>query len=177
MAGQLFFVVGPSGAGKDTLLAGAVAQDSSLVWAQRCITRPALAGGEPFAEMTEPQFQAALAAGDFALHWAAHGLHYGVSHAALAPLQQGKAVLLNGSRGAILMARAAFPDMRVILVTAPIDVLAKRLSARGRETQSDIAARLERAGFELPKGVFASEVINDSTPEIGVARLLQAIKG
>ncbi len=175
--GRLFFVVGPSGAGKDTLIAGAIAAEPSLIWARRCITRPESAGGEPFEGLTEAQFDARLSADEFALHWGAHGLRYGVPHASLAPLAKGQNVLLNGSRGAIAQALSSFPDMRIITITAPDHILAQRLAARGRESASDIAQRLERASFALPKGVFAIEVINDSAPERGVARLLQAIRG
>jgi ribose 1,5-bisphosphokinase len=175
--GRLFFVVGPSGAGKDTLIAGAIAADPSLIWARRCITRPEQAGGEPFEGLPDAEFDARLAAGTFALHWAAHGLRYGVPHTALAPLAQGRDVLLNGSRGAIDQARAALPDMAVILITAPESILAQRLAARGRESAGDIAQRLERASFALPSGVYAVEVINDATPEMGAARLRHAIRG
>ncbi len=175
--GRLFFVVGPSGAGKDTLIAGAVAADPSLIWARRCITRPEYAGGEPFEGLSEAEFQRRLELGDFALHWAAHGLHYGVPYPSLAPWNAGQDVLLNGSRGAIAQARAVFADLRIIVITAPDDILAQRLAARGRESAGDIVQRLERASFALPKGVFAIEVINDSAPETGVARLRHAIRG
>jgi phosphonate metabolism protein PhnN/1,5-bisphosphokinase (PRPP-forming) len=175
--GSLFFIVGPSGAGKDTLIAGAIAADPSLIWARRCITRPETAGGEPFEGLSEAQFDARLQADDFDLHWAAHGLRYGVPHASLAPLAKEQNVLLNGSRGAIAQARAIFPDMRIITITAPDHILAQRLAARGRESAIDIAQRLERARFALPSGVFAIEVINDGAPEMGIARLLQAIRG
>jgi phosphonate metabolism protein PhnN/1,5-bisphosphokinase (PRPP-forming) len=175
--GKLFFVVGPSGAGKDTLLAGALAADPSLHWAQRVISRPQTGQGEPFEPCTEAQFQARLAAGEFALHWQAHGLFYGVPHAQLAPLAAGQTVLLNGSRGAIAQARAAFPQMQILLITAPAALLAQRLAARGRESRADIEARLARADLGLPEGVPYLEVSNDGAPEIGIARLLQAIRG
>ena len=77
---RLFFVVGPSGAGKDTLLSGAIAADPALHWVRRVITRPESAGGEPFEGVSAPEFAARLARGDFALHWDAHGLRYGVPH-------------------------------------------------------------------------------------------------
>lgn len=177
MTGRLFFVVGPSGAGKDTLLSGAVAADPSLHWARRVITRPESAGGEPFEGVDEAEFSARLKRGDFALHWQAHGLQYGVPRAELAPLDAGLNVVLNGSRAALAQARAAFPDLAVLHITAPVAVLADRLFARGRETRADIEARLERASLTLPKDVPVIEVVNDATPEIGVARLLQALRG
>lgn len=176
--GRLFFVVGPSGAGKDTLIAGAIATDPSLTWARRCITRPKqAAGGEPFEGITEAEFDTRLKAGAFALHWAAHGLRYGVSHDTLAPLARGCTVLLNGSRGAIDQALTVFPDMAVIVITAPAPILAQRLAARGRESADDIAQRLQRAGFALPSGILARQVVNDAAPDIGVARLRHAIRG
>ena len=175
--GKLFFVVGPSGAGKDTLLAGALAADPSLHWSQRVISRPQTGQGEPFEPCSEAQFQARLAAGEFALHWQAHGLFYGVPHAQLAPLAAGRIVLLNGSRGAIAQAQMAFPHMQILLITAPAPLLAQRLAARGRESSADIEARLARADLGLPDRVPYLEVCNDGAPEIGIARLLQAFRG
>ncbi len=171
---RLFFVVGPSGAGKDTLLSGAITADPALHWARRVITRPDSAGGEPFEGVTEAEFAMRLGRGDFALYWDAHGLRYGVPHR---ELPQGRDVLLNGSRAAIPQALAAFPALRVIHITAPVAVLAERLLARGRETRDQIEARLTRSTDPLPAEVPVSEIVNDAAPETGVARLLQAIKG
>ena len=171
---RLFLVVGPSGAGKDTLLCGAIAADPALHWARRVITRPETAGAEPFEGVTESEFSTRLARGDFALHWDAHGLRYGVPHS---ELPQDRAVLLNGSRAAIAQALAAFPTLRVILITAPIPVLADRLLARGRETRAQIEARLSRATEPMPEGVPGIEICNDLAAEIGVTRLLQALRG
>jgi ribose 1,5-bisphosphokinase len=176
MMGRLFFVVGPSGAGKDTLLAGAALSDPTLHWARRSITRSALAGGEPFESVTPAQFEAYLAQGEFALHWQAHDLHYGVRHSELAPRMVGKDVLLNGSRAAIAAARAAFPDLQVIVITARPEILAQRLAARGRETAADIQSRLERATFDLPPDITAHTVANNGSTQQGVAQLLQALK-
>lgn len=176
MTGRLFLVVGPSGAGKDTLLTGAVAADPRLHWARRVITRPEGAGGEPFEGVSEAEFQRRLAQGAFALHWQAHGLRYGVPLAELRPLVQGEDVLVNGSRGALDQARAVFPDLRLIHVTAPLAVLADRLAARGRESRADIVARLSRARFALPEAVPVIEIVNEATPAEGVARLLQALR-
>lgn len=176
MTGHLFTVVGPSGAGKDTLLALACAQRPDLALVRRVITRPETAGSEAFDGVSEGEFAKRLAAGQFALNWQAHGLSYGIPKSELAPLARGGDVVFNGSRAALVAAAAQYPALKVILVTAPADILARRLAARGREDHADIAARVSRAAMDLPAGLSCIEVINDSTPEAGAARLLAALR-
>ncbi|TAG09237.1 MAG: phosphonate metabolism protein/1,5-bisphosphokinase (PRPP-forming) PhnN [Rhodobacterales bacterium] len=172
-AHRVFAVVGPSGAGKDTLIEGALKQRPDLRLIRRVITRPTGAGGEDFEGVTEADFAARLARGDFALHWQAHGLSYGIP---AAQLQSPGDVIFNGSRAALPEAAKVFPNLRVILVTAPDATLAARLAARGRETEADISQRLTRAAFTLPAGITAETVVNDGALETGIARLLAALQ-
>ena len=168
---RLFMVVGPSGAGKDTLIAGAVRLHPELHWARRVITRPEVAGGEPFEGVTPAEFERRRA--EFALSWQAHGLSYGVPFAEVAV--PGRDVVINGSRGAMAAALAAFPDLILLRVTAPLPILAERLAARGRESAVNILARLSRASDDLDPAIPVIDIVNDSTPEIGVSRLLAAL--
>lgn len=174
MTGRLIAVVGPSGAGKDTLLAALAARRPDLVLVRRAITRPAEAGGEDHEALTEAEFAARAAAGDFLFHYRAHGLRYGIPRAALAEVAAGRTVLFNGSRAALGAARAAFAGLEVVMVTAPAAVLAARLAARGRESPAEIAQRLARGGaLSVPDG--ARVVVNDGTIDEGVARLEAAL--
>lgn len=175
MSGQLVAVVGPSGAGKDTLIRAALRLDPALHWARRAITRPA-APSEPFESLTEAEFADRLAAGQFALHWRAHGLGYGVPLSELEGLAAGRTVLFNGSRAALAEAGARFPGLVVLLITAPAALLAARLAARGRESAPEIAARIARAGFPLPAGITPRVVVNDASPEAGARRLIAALQ-
>ena len=142
MTGRLFAVVGPSGAGKDTLIAAAAAARPALHVVRRVITRPEAAGGEPFEGVSPTEFAARAARGAFALTWDAHGLSYGIPATIDAALAAGRDVVFNGSRAVLEQAAARYPGLAVLHVTAPVPVLAARLAARGRETAGDIAARL-----------------------------------
>ena len=172
-APRIFAVVGPSGAGEDTLIAGALTARPDLRLVRRVITRPTEAGGEDFEGVTTADFAQREQRGEFALTWQAHGLSYGIPKAQVTAAGD---IPFNGSRAALPMAARVFPGLRVILVTAPEVVLAARLAARGRETAEDIRARLSRAAFEMPEGVAFQTVVNDVTREIGTARLLAALQ-
>jgi ribose 1,5-bisphosphokinase len=164
---MLVLVVGPSGAGKDTLLNAArdaFRDDPRIHFARRVITRPADPGGENHEPVTAAEF----AARNFALSWSAHGLHYGIAAVDTAPV-----VVANVSRSVIAAAAAQYP-VRVIEVTAPPAVLAARLAARGRETAADVARRLGRTAA-IPPGVALETVWNDAALAIGVARFVAAL--
>jgi ribose 1,5-bisphosphokinase len=173
MAGILVAVVGPSGAGKDTLIAGALAQRPDILRVRRVITRPEAAGGEDFEGVSAAEFDRRLGAGELAAHWHAHGLRYGLPASLRADLAVGRIVLFNGSRAALPALAAAFPALSVIVITAPLALRAARLAARGREDAADIAARLAREVPDLPAG--ARIVENDASPAEGIARLLAAL--
>ena len=174
---MLVVVVGPSGAGKDTLMdqaRAALAGDPGFRFVRREITRAAGAGGEEHIPVSEAEFEARCAAGAYALWWRAHGLGYGIPADIAGDLAAGRVVVANISRGRIGEAAARFPTL-VLEITAPAEVLAARLSARGRETAADIAARLARE-VALPEGVRVVRVVNDGTPDEGARRVLAALR-
>ena len=91
-------VVGPSGAGKDTLINFArerLAGDARFVFARRVVTRPADAGSEVHDSFGAAEFDAALAAGAFGLNWSAHGLRYGLPIGLDDDIAAGRTVIAN----------------------------------------------------------------------------------
>ena len=173
---MLVLVVGPSGAGKDSLLDGAraaLAGDARFHFVRRVITRPASAGGEAHEAATDAEFLSRRAAGGFALDWQAHGLRYGIPADIAADLAQGRVVVANVSRTVIDAARARFPT-RVIEITAPAEILARRLAARGREPAADIAERIARH-MPVPPAADVETVMNDASLEAGIAGFVAAL--
>lgn len=154
--GTLFYVIGASGSGKDSLMRYGrehLAGDPGVVFAHRYITRPVELHGENHVALTEAEFDARLAAGLFAMHWESHGLRYGIGREINLWLAKGCNVVMNGSREYLPEARRGYPNLIAVLVTVSPEVLAARLRARGRETENQIALRLERAReFMRPKG-------------------------
>jgi len=175
---MLVVVVGPSGAGKDTLMERARAElagDAGFRFVRREITRPADAGGEDHVAVTPAEFTTRRAAGAYALAWEAHGLGYGIPADIAGDIADGRVVVANISRARIAEAAANFPTL-VLEITAPPSVLAHRLAARGREGAADIAARLVRE-VALPAGVRVARVVNDRSAEEGAAEVLAVLRG
>ncbi len=178
--GALILVVGPSGVGKDTLVDGAkaiVAPSQRFFFPARTITRPSDAGGEDHIATTKAEFQTRESSGDFLLSWRAHGLCYGINADTTdAARRHGQAVVANVSRGVLDCARNRLQPVRIISVTASADAIRTRLQARGREDAADIEARIARATAYDVSGGDVIPVLNDGSPEDGIARMVEALE-
>lgn len=146
MPGRLIYLMGPSGAGKDSLIDAARQPLSALGCevARRVITRSAESVGEEALEVTAREFEQCEEQGDFALSWKANGLGYGIPVVIDSWLAQGRHVLVNGSRGYLPKARQRYPDLIPIVLTVDGEVLRRRLLRRARESLPEIEKRLQR---------------------------------
>jgi ribose 1,5-bisphosphokinase len=174
-AGRLIAVVGPSGVGKDSLIAALAAARPDLRVVRRAITRAPDLGGEDHDALTEAEFVRLRDEGRFCLWWAAHGLSYGVPVEAAAEARAGAEVVANLSRGVLAEAARVFPRIAVLAVSAAPETLALRLAARGRESPADIAARLAREAACPPEGLGVARIANDGPIEAAVAQALAAL--
>lgn len=176
MSGTFVCVVGPSGAGKDTLIAGAraaLAGDARFTFPRRVVTREA-SGAEDHDTVSAERFGRMAAQGEFALAWAAHGLSYAIPGVVAEDLAGRRVAVCNLSRRAVDEARRRFGNVRVVLVTAPRAVLRERLLARGREEGADLDRRLDR---EAEASVPADLVIANVGPvEAQAARFTRFLR-
>ncbi|MGB4780221.1 phosphonate metabolism protein/1,5-bisphosphokinase (PRPP-forming) PhnN [Microbacterium sp.] len=178
MTGAFVAIVGPSGAGKDSVIGAArtllAADDIEFV--RRVITRPA-SPSEDCDSVSESHFAAAEARGAFALSWRSHGLAYGIPAAVEERVRGGAVVVGNVSRGVLPELGERFGRARVVRITVPEDVRRARIAARGREDAAAIAARLDRAD-PAPEHPVDLEIVNDRTvAEAGeaLARFLRGV--
>lgn len=173
--GAIIVVVGPSGAGKDSVIGFAAqrfASRADVDFVRRVITRPSDAGGEDHESVSADEFDERLATGDFAVAWQAHGLKYGVPREALDRVRAGRVVIANGSRGAIAQFRQVFPKVVVVNITASPEALAQRLVARGRESEADILKRLQRQAPDILDDAGVTTIDNSGPLDIAGSRFV-----
>ncbi|RWX21377.1 phosphonate metabolism protein/1,5-bisphosphokinase (PRPP-forming) PhnN [Rhizobium leguminosarum] len=178
--GIMVVVVGPSGAGKDTLMNLAARRfkgRDDVHFVRRVITRHRDAGGEDHLSVSLEGFAAMEQSGSFAVWWEAHGLKYGISAEVSVALSRGHIVVANGSRSALHRFQAAFPRLKVINVTARPEVLAGRLEARGRETHEDIMARLARGPLTVRGEYDVVELDNSGSLEEAEQKMIEILDG
>ena len=140
-------VVGPSGAGKDSVLRYAMARfadDNRIVFPRRCVTRPVDTAAEDHDSLDERAFDELAGQGAFALRWEAHGHKYGVRSAINTDLKVGRIVAVNVSRTIINEVASQYQNAVVAEIAADQRVRAERLAARGREAGDDILLRTQR---------------------------------
>ncbi|MEM9425147.1 MAG: phosphonate metabolism protein/1,5-bisphosphokinase (PRPP-forming) PhnN [Pseudomonadota bacterium] len=168
--GRLIAVVGPSGVGKDSVMAGIYDALPDTYLVRRVITRAPELGGEDYDAVSVAEFKAMVQDDAFAVHWGAHGLFYGIPVSVHERLNSGVDCLVNFSRMALTDGAAIFPRFLVLNVTAKPETLALRLAARGRENQDEIARRLAQAEKPLPERLDVLHLSNDGKLSDTIAR-------
>ena len=175
--GRLVLVVGPSGAGKDTLIGlarAACADDGTIVFPRRVVTREP-SSFEDNEQVSLQAFRRAQAQGEFAIHWEAHSHCYALRRAMDDQLRAGCAVVANVSRTVVEAMRRIYADVVVVSITAPPEILGQRLAGRARGSDGKIADRLRRAVDAAATPDVS--IVNVGSAEDHARELLRAIKG
>ena len=176
--GRLVLVVGPSGAGKDTLLnlaRVACAGDPTIVFPRRLVTREA-SPSEDNRQLAPESFRSALTRGEFAVHWEAHGHCYALPRDVDDDIRAGRIVVANVSRTVVDAMRRGYADVVVVEITAPLEVLSRRLAMRARGSDGAIELRLRRNVDAAPTAPDIT-IVNVGDAEAQARQLLAAIKG
>ena len=179
MTGKLILVVGPSGAGKDSVLSAAKIHFGArrdVVFPRRFVTRLGNAAAEDHVSISEMEFAIAVADDAFALWWRAHGNFYGIGRSIEGDLAAGAAVAVNCSREVISEAMERFGKVMVVEITAPVELLVERIVARGRESPAQAIERVTRRVADYPAGVAVTRSVKDGTLEDAVSRFCAVLE-
>jgi len=169
-AGPLLVVLtGPSGAGKDSLLAHLQSLDRPYYFAATATTRAPRKGespsGDPFLRfLSTEEFEQMLEGGGLLENAVVYGNHYGVPKAPIREaLASGRDVLLRTDVKGARTIKSTVPGAISIFVAAPSQAeLERRLRARGADTTKQMALRLRVAKEEMAAASeFDHTVVND----------------
>ncbi len=167
MAGNLYVVAAPSGAGKTTLVRLLLEQEPDVHLSISSTTRAPRVGeqhGREYNFIDMATFKAMIERQEF-LEWAeVHGNFYGTSKKWITEqLAAGNDVLLEIDWQGAQQVRACFPEAIGVFILPPsMEVLTERLTGRGTDSADVISRRLAAAQAEMRHvGEFDYVIIND----------------
>ncbi len=168
MRGQLYVISAPSGAGKTSLVAALLRQESKVRVSVSHTTRPPRPGeqdGVNYHFVDKAEFEQRISAGDFLEHAQVFDNYYGTSQQAVeAQLNAGLDVILEIDWQGAQQIRRLRPDVISIFIVPPsIKELRIRLTGRGQDSEAVINRRMSDAVNEMRHyNEFDYLVINDT---------------
>ncbi|MFM9993554.1 MAG: phosphonate metabolism protein/1,5-bisphosphokinase (PRPP-forming) PhnN [Burkholderiaceae bacterium] len=176
MSGKIIYVIGPSGAGKDSLMKWVLQHKSASMnfhWAKRIVTRHPTEGEGTDEYVSAESFEKLLSSHMLAMHWSAHDIEYGILKSDLLCIESDTMVFINGSRSYLSQAIELFPKLCAVHITASAKTLEQRLYQRARESQDKILARLSRPELARPDlNIPWLEMLNEGSLEDGGNKIL-----
>jgi len=152
--GKLFVITGPSGAGKDSLIAKMRAKGLKFHFVVTTTSRPPRAGeveGRDYHFVSREEFQKIIGEGGLLEYAEVYGNYYGSTVKALKnSLADNKVVILQIDPQGAKTIKGKFPETRIIFIAPPtMENLRKRLEKRGKDSPEVIGKRMKAAEQEL----------------------------
>ncbi len=170
---MLVIISGPSGVGKDTIIAALRRRphDPELIYVVTCTTRaprPGEVQGSSYHFMSQAAFTDLRDAGELLESAEVHGHWYGTPRRqVLDALQAGRDVILKiDVQGAAAVKARASNALLIFLVPPSLEALFGRLRARATETADELEVRQRNAAVELARSEDYDHVVVNETGEV-----------
>ena len=167
MAGQLFIVSAPSGAGKSSLVKALLEKDPAIRLSISYTTRaprPGEVDGVHYHFVSREDFQARLERGEFLESAEVYGNYYGTSQPWIeAEMAAGRDILLEIDWQGAAQVRRLMPRAKSIFILPPsIAELRRRLEGRGTDSAEVVARRMAAAAEDVSHALeFDYLVVNE----------------
>ena len=181
MAGDLFVVVAPSGAGKTSLVNRLLEAERGIRLSVSHTTRAPREGevdGREYHFVARAAFEAMIAAGDFLEHADVYGNYYGTSRRWIEQELEGEHdVLLEIDWQGALQVRKLFPRMVGIFILPPsLAELRRRLTDRGKDSPEVIERRMASAREEISHVLEFEYIIVNEQFDVALADLQAVVR-
>ena len=181
MAGDLFVVVAPSGAGKTSLVNAMLEVERGIRLSVSYTTRAPREGeveGREYHFVSREAFEKMIAAGDFLEHANVYGNYYGTSRKWIESELAGEHdVLLEIDWQGAMQLRKLFPRLVGIFILPPsIGELRRRLTARGKDSAEVIERRMASAREEISHVLEFEYIIVNEQFDVAVADLQAVVR-
>lgn len=170
---QLVIISGPSGVGKDTIIAALAARprDPDYHYVVTCTTRaprPGEVPGVSYNFLSAEAFHSLRAAGELLEANKVHGHWYGTPRRQVAEaLAEGHDVILKIDVQGAQVIKERVPDALLVFIVPPsLEALFQRLRSRATESADELEIRQRNAAIELARQGDYDRVVVNETGEI-----------
>ncbi len=178
---MIIVISGPSGVGKGTVIKELLNLDKRLVRVVTCTTRKPRTGeidGKDYYFLTPEKFFEKVKNKELVEFAFVHGNYYGTPKDGLEKgLKNNLDVILQIDVQGAKKIKNNYPDALLIFLLPPsMEVLKKRLSGRGTETEEEKENRLKRAKEEIDERVFYDYIVVNDELDATVKEIYEIIK-
>lgn len=181
MTGKLFIICAPSGAGKTSLVNALLEREPDLELSVSYTTRPPRQGeqdGREYHFVSRETFVRMAEQGDFLESAEVHGNLYGTSQAWIeARTREGRDILLEIDWQGAQQVRRLVADVTTVFILPPsLEILRRRLTARGQDSSAVIERRLVNAREEIAHVEEFDYVIINQSFDVAVVDLVSIVR-
>ena len=178
---NIFVIYGPSGSGQDSIIEG-VQKKIPLERIITTVTRPPRSGesqGHPYYFISREAFEEKIEQNALLEYVEKYlGIYYGVTTEEVERVASHKEIGIwkvdfEGARNL----KQRFPELTVIFINAPLDIIEARLRRRDAIDENELKARLEHIKEWLPKSIYDYKIENEEGKlEQAIEQAYQIIK-
>jgi|GEM_PF-6631745 len=173
--GTLYLIVGPEGSGKQALVDAVLASRPEIRRAPLIVSAEHSNNMCAVGTISPERFLHLMRRDTFSLQWDSDGVRYGLTHDSTRQLADGQSMILCCDSFVIEKARALYPKVRAIYITARMDVLRRRLASMAFGSEAEIDMHLAQSARLRPRDPEVMTVDTSDSIAAGAKALMNVL--